>query len=157
MAPFSSTRINSFTVDIIVLLESSLLYIITNAYHLVLLYYIINAVFMLVRYIKFNIFFMHSHTDGISCFDMSHENFFSHGVLDLDLYRPFLRPRSILAVVSFFRQLILYRRPDFQRDIHLFLASLLQIFQKDRHDLSDIFFGQRMEDDDVVDPVQKFW
>ena len=63
---------------------------------------------MLVRYIKFNIFFMHSHTDGISGFDMPHEYFFRHGVFYFTLNGPFQRPRAIFAVVAFFRQIILH-------------------------------------------------
>ena len=78
------------------------------------------------------------------------QNFICQGILNLRLNGTPQRPCSVLAVISFLGDVVLYRGGNFQLDGHLLLASSDQILQQQVHNLSDMLFVQGMEDNDLI-------
>ncbi len=68
---------------------------------------------------------------------------------------PLERPRAVVGGVALFRQQLLGRGSDLQGD-SLLLQLPAQLFQLQLHDRLEILSGELVEDDDLIQSIQKF-
>src|SRR5690606_3369779 len=83
------------------------------------------------------------------------ENELSERIFDILLNSPLQWSCPKLRIISFVGDKLFCIRGQFNREFHLF-QSLIQIIERDIDDLENMFFIQRVEYDDIIDPVEKF-
>src|SRR4028119_63834 len=94
------------------------------------------------------------HDDGVSRVELAADDAAGERVLDVAPDGPGQRPRAELRVVALLGYKLLGRLGDLDRD-PLALQVLVHALEHDADDLEHVLATERLEDDDLVDPVYK--
>src|SRR5688500_9030685 len=89
--------------------------------------------------------------DLVAAAEVAHENPLAERILDVALDGPLQRAGPIVLVIAVLDQ-ELYRR---RGELDLVAQPPLYLAQEDGDDLRDVVLGERVEHDDIVEPVQE--
>src|SRR5438552_3403834 len=94
--------------------------------------------------------------DGLAFADFAFENIDAERVENFSLNRASKRSRAVNRIISFARQQFLGGIGELERDL-LLLQPFRQPAKLNLYDLFQIVFRQAVENDDLIDAIQKFW
>src|SRR5688572_21054799 len=94
------------------------------------------------------------HFDLVALRELGEEDLLRERILDELLDRPLQRPCTEFLIIAVLHQELGGGLSQLEREL-LVTQALLNILEEDRHDLRDVLLRERVEDDDVVEPVEE--
>src|SRR5690606_27070782 len=96
----------------------------------------------------------HVHLDLVAARELAHQDLLRERILEVTLDRPAERTSTEALVVAVVDEVLDRRIRQLELQL-LLLEPALDLREEDMNDLADLLLRQRMEDDDVVQPVQE--